>query len=178
MSRLAQASLRGVADLASRCCATPALASKTDKIEELVGLHDLKTAVAIGNYYLKQRTLFAVREELRGIGKEQNLGPQWNPADPHWKQARGRDGARRHEAGEPRQFSSLEWLSEEWAQLERSASSASATSIGCSPISRPTYGRKQIMIVDHGVAVHVQGALTFTGKMQYDVPGRGGGSQA
>ena len=33
------------------------------------------------------------------------------------------------------------------------------------------YGRKQIMIVDHGVAVHVQSALTFTGKMQYDVPG-------
>jgi hypothetical protein len=27
------------------------------------------------------------------------------------------------------------------------------------------------MIVDHGVAVHVQGALTFTGKMVYELPG-------
>lgn len=53
---------------------SPALASKTEKIDELVGLHNLKTAVAIGNYYLKQQTLIAVREELARLGRDQNLG--------------------------------------------------------------------------------------------------------
>ena len=46
------------------CVASSSFASKSDKIDELVSLHDLKTSVAIGNYYLKQRALFAVRDEL------------------------------------------------------------------------------------------------------------------
>lgn len=148
---------------------TPALASKTDKIDELVSLHDLKTAVAIGNYYLKQRTLLAVRNQLADIGKAQNLGPDWNPSDRYWKQAE--DAMVRATMKQVnRRFSSLEWLSEEWAQLNDNEFSEQDIDRLLTHL-KTDYGRKQVMIVDHGVAVQVQGALTFTGKMVYDVPG-------
>jgi hypothetical protein len=69
-----------------------------------------------------------------------------------------------------REFSSMEWLSEEWRELnDREFSEADIDYLLAH--LRTEYGRKQIMIVDHGMAVHVQSALTFTGKMQYDVPG-------
>ena len=132
-------------------------------------MHDLKTAVAIGNYYLKQRALFAVREELARIGAEQKLGPQWTPSDPHWQQAQS---AMMTAATKQmnREFSSLEWLSEEWSQLNDREFTERDIDYLLSHF-HTQYGRKQIMIVDHGVAVHVQSALTFTGKMQYEVPG-------
>lgn len=149
--------------------ATPALASKTDKIDELVGLHDLKTAVAIGNYYLKQRTLLEVRSQLADIGKAQSLGPDWKPSNPYWKQAE--DALVRSATKQVnRQFSSLEWLSEEWGQLNDHDFSEQDIDRLLTHF-KTDYGRKQVMIVDHGVAVQVQGALTFTGKMVYDVPG-------
>jgi len=146
-----------------------AAASKSEKIDELVGLHDLKTAVAIGDCYLKQQTLIAVRDELARMGRDQNLGPDWNPSNPYWKQAEGvmvRSTMKQVE----RQFSSLEWLSEQWAQLDdREFSEPDIDALLVHFKTR--YGRKQLMLVDHGVAVHVQGALTLSGKMVYEVPG-------
>ena len=150
-------------------CALPAAAAKSDKIEELVGLHDFKTAVAIGNYYLKQRALFAVRDELLRIGENQQLGPQWNAADPHWRQAQS-EMMNVAVKQLQRDFSSLEWLSEEWGLLNDHDFSERDIDALLSHF-HTTDGRKQIMIVDHGVAVHVQSALTFSGKMQYNVPG-------
>ena len=152
--------------------AAPALASKTDKIEELIGLHDLKTSVAIGNFYLKQRTLQAVREQLAAVGKDNGLGPDWNPSNPYWKQAEDAM-ARAAMKQANREFSSLEWLSEEWAQLNDSEFSERDIDTLLNHL-RTKYGRKQIMIVDHGMAVHVQSALTFSGKMVYDFPGAEG----
>jgi hypothetical protein len=148
---------------------SPAAASKTEKIDELVGLHDLKTAVAIGNHYLKQRTLITVREELTRLGKDENLGPDWNPSNPYWKQAEGamvRAAMKRVQ----HQFSNLEWLSEEWTQLDEREFTSAEVDLLLAHFKTP-YGRKQLMLVDHGVALHVQGALTFTDKMVYEVPG-------
>jgi hypothetical protein len=168
--RLLKAAIRSIAVAAlGAICTTSALAAKSDKIEELVGLHDLKTAVAIGNYYLKQRALFAVRDELARIGVEQKLGPQWNPADLRWQQAQSAMMSATVKRMN-RDFSSLEWLSEEWSQLNDQEFTEPDIDYLLSHF-HTEYGRKQIMIVDHGVAVHVQSALTFTGKMQYDVPG-------
>ena len=150
-------------------CALPAAAAKSDKIEELVALHDLKTAVAIGNYYLKQRALFAVRDELARIGEEQKLGPQWNAADAHWQQAQS-EIMNVAVKQLQRDFSSLEWLSEEWGQLNDHDFSERDIDVLLAHF-HTTDGRKQLMIMDHGVAVHVQSALTFSGKMQYSVPG-------
>ena len=170
MRRVCEGVVRGVAVAAlAAVCASPVLAAKSDKIEELVGLHDLKTAVAIGNYYLKQRALFAVRDELVRIGVEQKLGPQWSPADPRWQQAQSAmmDATVKRMNHD---FSSLEWLSEEWGQLNDQEFTERDIDDLLTHF-HTEYGRKQIMIVDHGVAVHVQSALTFTGKMQYNVPG-------
>ena len=147
----------------------PAHAGKSDKIEELVALHDLKTAVAIGDFYLKQRALFAVQDELTRIGQEQQLGADWKPSDKHWQEAQSAMmGAAVKQVH--RQFSSLEWLSEDWAKLNDQAFSESEIDVLLKHFHTQD-GRKQIMIVDHGVAVHVQSALTFSGKFQYDVPG-------
>ena len=49
-------------------------------------------------------------------GEEQKLGPQWNAADPHWQQAQS-EMMNAAVKQLQRDFSSLEWLSEEWAQL-------------------------------------------------------------
>jgi hypothetical protein len=169
MSQLATALRGALMGIALSVALGPALASKTDKIDQLVSLHDLKTSVAIGNFYLKQQTLLAVRGELAKIGEEQNLGPDWKPSNPHWKQAE--DAMVRAATKKVnRQFSSMEWLSEEWSQLDDRE--FSEQDIDRLLVHFQTdYGRKQIMIVDHGVAVHVQGALTFTGKMVYELPG-------
>ncbi len=146
-----------------------AATSKSEKIDELVGLHDLRTAVAIGDCYLKQQTLIAVRDELARMGKAQNLGPDWNPSNPYWKQAQGtmvRSAMKQVERG----FSNLEWLSEQWAELDEREFSEADIDVLLAHF-KTQYGRKQLMLVDHGVAVHVQGALTLSGKMVYEVPG-------
>jgi hypothetical protein len=149
--------------------ATAGFAAKRDKVEELVSLHDLKTSVAIGNYYLKQQALFAVREQLARLGEEEGLGADWNPSNPDWKEAEQTLMARASKELD-RDFASLEWLSQEWSALNESDFSEEDIDQLLKHL-KTDYGRKQVMIVDHGVAVHVQSALTFTGKMQYDVPG-------
>jgi hypothetical protein len=167
LNRALRGALLGVGAMA--VAITPAIASKADKIDELVGLHDLKTAVAIGNYYLKQRTLIAVRDELTRLGGDQHLGPDWNSSNPYWKQAEGtmvRSVMKQVQS----QFSSLEWLSEEWAELDQREFSEAEIDLLLAHF-KTAYGRKQLMLVDHGMALHVQGALTFTGKMVYEVPG-------
>jgi len=143
--------------------------SKSEKIDELVGLHDLKTAVAIGDCYLKLQTLIAVRDELTRIGKGQQLGPAWNASNPYWQQAENamvRAAMQRVK----RDFSSLEWLSEQWAELDARDFSDADIDVLLAHF-KTEYGRKQLMLVDHGVAVHVQGTLTLSGKLVYDVPG-------
>lgn len=147
----------------------PASAAKTDKIEELVALHDLKLSVAIGNLYLKQQTLLAVRAALKKMGEEQKLGPDWNPSDRHWQEAE-QTMVRAATKQVNRQFSQLEWLSEEWAELNASEFTEQDIDWLLSHF-RTSYGRKQIMIVDHSMAAQVQGALTFTGKMVYQMSG-------
>jgi hypothetical protein len=163
--------LRGAALAACLAAAvtSPALASKTEKIDELIGLHDLKTAVAVGHYYLKQQTLVAVREELKRLGRDENLGLDWNPSNPYWMQAQSAM-VRAAMAQVAHRFYDLEWLSHQWAQLDEHDFSEVDIDHLLDHF-KTRYGRKQLMLVDHGVALHVQGALTFTGKLVYDVPG-------
>ena len=149
--------------------AVPARADKTEKIEELVNLHDLKTSVAVGDFYLKQQALLAVRAYLAKTGREQGLGPEWNPSNPYWKEAE--EALMQSMMKEiNRKFSNLEWLSEEWAELDRREFSEADIDVLLRHM-KTEVGRKQVMIVDHGVSVHVMGALTFTGKLQYELPG-------
>ena len=45
-------------------------AGKQQQIDQLIGLHDLTTSVSIGNYYLKQEALVAVRGLLARLGRD------------------------------------------------------------------------------------------------------------
>lgn len=142
---------------------------KQEKIEQLINMHDLKTTVAIGNYFLKQESLNAARTQLYRLGQEQKLGKDWGPNDPQWKQAEEamvkvmmRDAQR--------DFASLEWLLPEWREL--SNKEFDETELDTLKAHFATeVGRKQLQITDHGVAFHVMAALTLGGRMQGMVPG-------
>ena len=146
-----------------------AAASKTEKNEQLVGLHDLKTTVAIGDYYLKQEAVLAARAYLHRVGRDQALGPGWNPANADWQQAEGAIvSALMRQVS--RDFSNLEWLSEEWAELnDRELSEEDIETL--LRHFHTEVGRKQLMIVDHGVAFHVMASLSLAGKIQENLPG-------
>ena len=141
---------------------------KTDQIAELIDLHDLKTTVSIGNYYLKQESLLAIRALLARLGREQNLGPEWNPANPQWRRAEeqllGAVMARVNE-----EFANLDWLRPQWHELDSREFSAAELDALLTHL-RSDVGRKQVKIMDHTVSTHVMMALSFSGKLK-DVAG-------
>jgi hypothetical protein len=149
--------------------ALPATASKTDKNLQLVNLHDLECTVAIGNYFLKQQSLLAVRADLARVGAEQNLGKAWNPGSVYWRQAE--DALVAELTRETRrEFSNMEWLSEEWAGLnDRDLSEQDMDTL--LQHFGTEIGRKQLMIVDHSVAFHVMASLSMAGKIEGNIPG-------
>src|SRR5262249_61467912 len=105
---------------------------------------------------------------LARIGKSQQLGPAWNASNPYWKQAESAM-VRATMQRVKRDFSGLEWLSEQWAELDqRDFSDADIDALLAH--FKTDYGRKQLMLVDHGVAVHLQGTLTFGGQLLDEGP--------
>jgi hypothetical protein len=163
-----------IASLALLTCAAGASATadegaeKKRQIEQLIGLHDLTTSVSIGNYYLKQESLVAIRSLLARLGKEEKLGPQWNPRDPQWKRAEEML-LKPVMAKVASDFTSLDWLRPQWEDLDaREFSSAELNALLTHFTS--DVGRKQARIVDHTVSTHVISTLSFSGKLK-DVPG-------
>jgi len=146
-----------------------AMASKTEKNQELVNLHDFQCSSAIGDYFLKQESVLAARASLERIGREQGLGRDWNPKDPNWQSAEAAIVAKLMQQVH-RDFSNMEWLSEEWYALnDRELSEAEMDAL-LAHFSTPV-GRKQLLIVDHSVAFHVMASLSLAGKIQDNVPG-------
>src|SRR5258708_3176889 len=98
--------------------ANPETASgKSDQIAEIIDLHDLKTSVSIGNYYLKQESLLAIRALLSRLGREQNLGAVWNPANPYWQRAEEKllgEGM----AVNREDLARLGWLRTQWQDID------------------------------------------------------------
>ncbi|MCC7546726.1 MAG: hypothetical protein IT532_03080 [Burkholderiales bacterium] len=144
-------------------------AAQVEKSERLVNVHDLTTTVAVGDYYLKQESILAARDFLRRLGVEQNLGGSWNPSNDHWKQAEDAIVSRLMGSAK-RDFSSLEWLSEEWSRLNQ-AEFTEQDLDGLLTHFGTMAGRKQAMIVDHSIAFHVISALALGGKIQHSLPG-------
>jgi hypothetical protein len=148
---------------------TYSFAAEPAKIADLVKNHELKTAIAVGQLYLKQEALFAARELLARMGKEQNLGADWSPANPLWQRAE-------QELVTPlmqnygRRFADLQWLTPQWIALN-SAEFAPADVETLLAHFATDMGKKQIQIVDHTVSVYVMGAYSFTGKLKENVPG-------
>jgi hypothetical protein len=147
----------------------PACASKIDKSQQLVNLHDLKCSVAIGDYFLKQESLLAARAYLARVGAEQGLGKEWNPRNVHWKQAEDAIVAGLMRQMQ-REYSNMEWLSEEWVGLNDRELSEKDMEFLLQHFGSDV-GRKQLMIIDHSVAFHVMASLSLAGKIQDNVPG-------
>lgn len=143
-------------------------ADKRQQVAELIQLHDLNTSVSIGNYYLKQESLLAIRALLARLGREENLGPDWNPSDPTWKRAEDRL-LQPIMAKLAADFGNLEWLRPQWQALSQSEFSAEELDVLLNHF-RSEVGRKQVKIVDHTISTHVMTTLSFSGKLR-EVPG-------
>ncbi|MBM3395733.1 MAG: hypothetical protein FJY37_14105 [Betaproteobacteria bacterium] len=143
--------------------------SKAEKIDQLIGLHDLKTTVAIGNYFLKQETLSAVRGRLHKLGRENRLGADWKPGNLHWHAAESAM-VDLMMAQAYRDFSNFEWLLPEWRSLSDQEFAEEELDVLRAHFATEV-GRKQLQITDHGVAFHVMAALTLGGRMQSSVKG-------
>ncbi|HWH47463.1 MAG TPA: hypothetical protein VN664_06660 [Burkholderiales bacterium] len=154
--------------IALPAAANPQTADKGAQISELIGLHDLTTSVSIGNYYLKQESLLAIRTHLARLGREENLGPEWTSANPYWRRAE-EDLLTRVMASVGEEFASLEWLQPQWHDLDNREFSAEELDALLTHL-RSDVGRKQIKIMDHTVSTHVMMALSFSGKLK-DVAG-------
>lgn len=160
--------------LAVLTCATGAsatadeIADKKQQIAELIDLHDLTTSVSIGNYYLKQESLVAIRSLLARLGREENLGPDWNPRNPQWKRAE-EILLQPTMAKVADDFTNLDWLRPQWQDLDSREFSAEELDVLLAHFHSDV-GRKQAKIVDHTVSTHVITTLAFSGKLK-DVPG-------
>lgn len=150
-------------------CGGALAAGNVDKSERLVNLHDLKTSVAMGDYYLKQEAILNARSYLRRLGQAQNLGADWTPANAHWQTAEAAI-VQKLMQNVKHDFSSMEWLSEEWAQMNSSEFSDADLDALLAHLTSDV-GRKQAIIVDHQVAFHVMASLSMAGKIQESLPG-------
>jgi hypothetical protein len=143
-------------------------ADKKQQIEQLIGLHDLTTSVSIGNYYLKQEALVAVRSLLTRLGKEEKLGPDWNLRNPQWQRAE-QMLLQPVMAKVADDFTNLDWLRPQWEDLDSREFSAEELDVLLAHFHSDV-GRKQAKIVDHTVSTHVITTLSFSGKLK-DIPG-------
>lgn len=147
---------------------TEADADKQQQVAELIRLHDLNTSISIGNYYLKQEALLAIRSLLARMGREEKLGPNWNPSNTTWKRAEAKL-LQPIMAKLAVDFTSLAWLQPQWEQLSASEFSAEELDVLLNHF-RSDVGRKQVKIVDHTISTHVMTTLSFSGKLR-EVPG-------
>ena len=143
-------------------------ADKKQQIEQLIGLHDLTTSVSIGNYYLKQEALVAVRSLLTRLGREEKLGPDWNLRNPQWQRAE-QMLLQPVMAKVADDFTNLDWLRPQWEDLDSREFSAEELDVLLAHFHSDV-GRKQAKIVDHTVSTHVITTLSFSGKLK-DIPG-------
>ena len=141
---------------------------KNQQIAELIGLHDLTTSVSIGNYYLKQESLVAIRDLLTRLGKEEKLGPGWNARNPEWQRAE-EILLQPIMAKVADDFTNLDWLKPQWQDLDSREFSAEELDVLLTHFHSDV-GRKQAKIVDHTVSTHVITTLSFSGKLK-DIAG-------
>jgi hypothetical protein len=153
---------------AAGSAAADEIADKKQQIEQLIDLHDLTTSVSIGNYYLKQESLVAIRSLLARLGKEEKLGPDWNPRDLQWKRAE-EILLQPVMAKVADDFTNLDWLRPQWQDLDSREFSAEELDVLLTHFHSDV-GRKQAKIVDHTVSTHVITTLSFSGKLK-DIPG-------
>ncbi len=151
------------ATLAASLLCAPAHADARASAASMLSAHTWRTTVALGDRYLKQQAVLAVRAELAARGRAQGLGKAWRMGDSHWDAAE----AEMVESLMPRlraEWSSLEWLAPEWSGMALASFTPAELDAIAAHLSTDV-GRKQAKILDQNVAFHVGGALTMSGKL-------------
>jgi hypothetical protein len=133
------------------------------EVEELISLHDLGTTVSIGHYYLKQESLVSIRSYLGQVGRDQQLGIRWTPANVWWQKAEQTLLATMMDDVD-RDFSNLQWLRPDWTELFAETFSDEEVAALVSHFRTET-GSKQVQIIDHTVSTQVMMTLSFAGKL-------------
>ncbi len=144
-------------------------ATREVRTRELLGVHDWKTTVAVGNRYLKQQSLVAARDVLARIGRERNLGRDWRRGNASYDAAEAAIAAPLLERVQA-DWTSLSWMPAEWAGMAESSFSDGELDTLVNHFQSDV-GRKQAKIIDHSVQFHVAGALTMSGKLIQGFPG-------
>lgn len=145
-----------------------AAAAQNSKVDELIGFHDLRTSVSIGNYYLKQESLLSARSLLARVGRDEGLGADWQAKNPYWRQAE-EALLEKMMVGVDRDFSNLHWLKPLWMDLGSKEFSDRELDTLIAHF-QSEIGKKQVQIVDHTVSTHIMMALSFSGKLK-DIAG-------
>lgn len=144
-------------------------APASEDFARLLSMHDLRTSVALGNRYLKQQVLVAVRDALARAGRERDLGRDWKRGNPQWEALEQQLVARLLDQTRT-DWTSLAWLPPEWEAMARPELTATDLETLLAHFASDV-GRKQARIIDHSVAFHVSGAYTMSGKIVQNYPG-------
>jgi hypothetical protein len=147
---------------------SPAQAA-SDPVVELRALHPLRTSVAFGTRYLKQRALEGVRGELRRLGRERDLGKAWALGQPDWNAAEAAMAAPLLARIET-EWNTMQWLEPQWQQMIGGDYALPEVATLAKHFASPI-GRKQAQIIDQTVAFHVMGAYSMAGKIVTPYPG-------
>lgn len=167
-ARVVALALAALTCAAGASAAADEIADKKQQIAQLIDLHDLTTSVSIGNYYLKQESLVAIRSLLARLGKEESLGPDWNLRNRQWQRAE-EVLLQPIMAKVAADFTNLDWLRPQWQDLDAREFSAGELDVLLAHFNSEV-GRKQAKIVDHTVSTHVITTLSFSGRLK-DIPG-------
>lgn len=149
--------------------AVAAEAAAADGLAELLKVHDLRTSVAVGNRYLKQQTLVAVRSALAKLGREQGLGSEWKPGNRYWDEAEAALTGPLLEKVKA-DWTTLQWLEPEWVEMGTASFSSDDLQVLLGHF-RSDIGQKQARIIDHSIAFHVAGSYGLSGRLIQDYPG-------
>ena len=141
----------------------------TNKTSLLVAQHhNLEVVEAIALYYLKQESILAVRDLLKNIGQKYKFNDHWNQNHTNWKLAEN-TLVQEIMAAYRRDFFDYKWLYPEWRNIVDQKFTNEEILFISKHFSTPV-GVKQVNIIDHQIAAHVQNSFSLAGKFK-NVPG-------
>ncbi len=149
--------------------ANAADAAREARLQELAGFHDVVIPKAWADLYFKQEALRITRKHLLTAGREEKLGPGWNPDAAEWKAAESElvpvmvEAAQRDY--EDNGWSRAAWIAacdQRFTDAELDALLAHFRSVG---------GKHQAAAMDWFIAEVVMNTLTFTDRIESGVPG-------
>ena len=126
--------------------------------------HNLEVVEAIALYYLKQESILAARDLLKDIGQKYKFNDHWNQNHTNWKLA---ENTLVHEimAAYRSDFFDYKWLYPQWRKILDQIFTNKEIIFLSKHFSTPV-GGKQVHIIDHQIAAHVQNSFSLVGKFK------------